>query len=146
MKCRQGKKGHCIQWVGFQTALYIIQQMFLIVIVVSLALKELLLEKQNLLTKTSQELSELGSYKVWYHKNKKNRTPENNDVIKLFEKECRTLAPLVICPATKIDMRRQKPHKVYQGGHLSPDKVILHEKEVETHLNFRNYLKRFVSN
>ena len=28
------------------------------------ALKELLLEKQNLLTKTTQELSELGSYKV----------------------------------------------------------------------------------
>ena len=28
------------------------------------ALKDLLLEKQNLLTKTTQELSELGSYKV----------------------------------------------------------------------------------
>ena len=33
------------------------------------ALKELLLEKQNLLTKTTQELSELGSYKVIYKKN-----------------------------------------------------------------------------
>ena len=32
------------------------------------ALKELLLEKQNLLTKTTQELSELGSYKVIYRK------------------------------------------------------------------------------
>ena len=33
------------------------------------ALKELLLEKQNLLTKTTQELSELGSYKVCIHEN-----------------------------------------------------------------------------